>query len=331
MDEIGGYIEFERNHKKMLHENAIKLNCGRRAFSYILESRNIKKIWIPRFTCASVIEPCIKRGVEYRLYSIGMDFLPNDKEIDPRDWVYIINYYGQISNDKISRLRNRFPKTVVDNAQAYFQMPNDDVDTFYTCRKFFGVADGAILYSSSRIEMQLDTDESYQRMTFLMGRYERNASEFYELYNSNNEMFDNEQIKKMSLLTMNILKGIDYENVKDVRTRNFEYLHEHLGDMNKLDLTVPEGAYMYPLYINGGDIVRKRMIEKRIYIPILWPDVFNISQPNSIEYDMARNILPLPVDQRYGGAEMERIVREIRSLSCELSRAGEDHKDKGYL
>lgn len=38
--EIGGYIEFERYKRKMLHEGAIKLNCGRNALSYLIEAKN---------------------------------------------------------------------------------------------------------------------------------------------------------------------------------------------------------------------------------------------------------------------------------------------------
>ena len=45
MKEIGGYIELDDFHGKMLHENAKHLNCGRTALMYLIESRNIKKLW----------------------------------------------------------------------------------------------------------------------------------------------------------------------------------------------------------------------------------------------------------------------------------------------
>ena len=34
MKEYGGYIEFETFHGKMLHDNAVALNCGRGALEY---------------------------------------------------------------------------------------------------------------------------------------------------------------------------------------------------------------------------------------------------------------------------------------------------------
>ncbi|MBO5560987.1 MAG: hypothetical protein J6A07_05000, partial [Firmicutes bacterium] len=64
---------------------------------------------------------------------------------------------------------------IIDNTQAYFQMPVNGVDTFYTCRKFFGVTDGAVLYTASAVDTELDIDESYTRMTYILGRFERSA------------------------------------------------------------------------------------------------------------------------------------------------------------
>ena len=42
MKEYGGYIEFETFHGKMLHDNAVALNCGRGALEYICEAKKIR-------------------------------------------------------------------------------------------------------------------------------------------------------------------------------------------------------------------------------------------------------------------------------------------------
>ena len=191
------------------------------------------------------------------MLSIGLDFKPIIKEWD--GWLYVVNFYGQLSNDYLTSLGDRI---IVDNAQAYFQEPISGVDTLYTCRKFFGVADGAILYTDKLIRVE-EQDESFERMHFLLGRYERSASEFYAEYVENNHFFKNEPIKRMSKLTENLLHGIDYEMVKKKRTQNFSYLHDGLHTVNKLDLSVPDGAFMYPLYIENGAEVRKQLQAKK--------------------------------------------------------------------
>ena len=71
---------------------------------------------------------------------------------------------------------------------------------------------------------------------------------------------------------------------------------------------------MYPLYIENGAVIRKQLQAKNIFIPTLWPAVFNLCEENELEYDMAKNILPIPVDQRYGIEDMKYIVEEIRTL-----------------
>lgn len=311
MKEIGGYIEFEKNHMPMLHEGAVALNCGRNALWYLCRAKHIRKLAIPKFLCSSVSNVCQKAAVEYRHYSIGLDFLPKNLELKRDEWLYLVNYYGQVSNEAIETLKKKYGKLIVDNAQAYFQMPVYGVDTLYTCRKYFGVPDGAFLYTDVLLAEELPFDESYERMRFLLGRFERTASEFYSEYVANNHLFAEEPIKRMSKLTDNLLRGVDYEFVRNRRTDNFNALHEALKARNRLKLVIPEGTFMYPFYIEKGAELRKRLQKEKIYIPTLWSDVFDVCTENEPEYDMANNILPLPVDQRYGQKEMKIILEKI--------------------
>lgn len=312
--ELGGYIELDTYTYPMLHDDGIKLNCGKNALAYLVETKDIRKIALPKFMCASCSDELKKYGVQVRYYSIGMDFKPIEIQVEENEWLYLVNYYGQISSDYVKALKQQCDRLIVDHVQAYFQMPEDDVDTIYSCRKYFGVADGAILYTNKVLGRVLQQDESFERMHFLLGRYERTASEFYSEYVSNNGLFVDEPIKRMSRLTENLLHAIDYERVKQRRTENFAYLHERLKQINKLALSIPEGAFMYPLYIENGSEIRKKLQAEKIYIPTLWPDVFEICDETELEYDMAKNILPLPVDQRYDENDMEYIVTRIEEI-----------------
>lgn len=307
MREIGGYIELDTFKGSMLHSTGIKLNSGRNALAYLIKAKKIRKILMPKFMCNSCDKILEDNDVVVKYYSIGMDFIPKDIERETDEWIYIVNYYGQLSTDDIKVFGG---KIICDNAQAYFNEPLEDIDSLYTCRKFFGVADGAILYTDCWLE-DIPQSESFNRMHFLLGRYERTASEFYQEYVDNNDFFVNEPIKRMSKLTENLLHGINYEFVKNQRTENYTYLYEKLFDINRLNLKIPIGAFMYPLYVDNGFEIRKIMQKKKIYIPTLWPNVFNICEEKELEYDMARNILPLPVDQRYNRDDMEYLLMEI--------------------
>lgn len=312
MIEIGGYIELDTYRLPMLHENAIKLNCGRNALAYLIESKNIKKLYIPKFNCDCITDLCKRMNIEFDTYSIDKSFRPIfNKELNAGEWFYLINYYGQISNTEIEVYKGKYKNIIVDNAQAYFQMPVEGIDTLYTCRKFFGVSDGAILYTDKKLNRKLDIDESFKRMRFVLGRFERSASEFYIESSENNDLFDNESIKYMSKLTHNLLHGIDYGYVGKKRTTNFEYLDKIFKDKNQLQLSTPNGAFMYPLLVSNGAEIRKELQQKKIYIPVLWPNVLNECSEESIEYNFAKNILPLPCDQRYSEEEMEYMSKLI--------------------
>lgn len=313
MKEIGGYLELEKFNMPMLHEGAVALNCGRNALAYLIKAKKIPKIKIPRFLCDSVRETCEREKVTVSSYSITPDFLPEDIVLDDNEWLYIVNYYGQLNNEIIKQFLLKYDRIIIDNAQAYFQMPITGVDTLYTCRKFFGVSDGAFLYTNTKFLEELEFDESFERMTFVLGRFERNASEFYMQASENNNFFKNESIKKMSKLTDNLLHAVDYNSVMKRRTENFAYLNNAFIKINQLNLTIPDGAFMYPLYIKNGMEVRKRLQEKKIYIPTLWPDVFEHSDAFELEYDYASNILPLPVDQRYDENDMDVIIDTVNS------------------
>ena len=68
-----------------------------------------------------------------------------------------------------------------------------------------------------------------------------------------------------------------------------------------------EGAFMYPFFHEMGYEIREELQKKKIYTPILWPNVLNTCNKNSMAFNMAGNIVALPVDQRYGLDEMKYI------------------------
>lgn len=314
MREIGGYIELDSYRGKMLHEDGIRLNCGRCALEYIIKAHKICKILVPKFMCDSNDKVLQESGVKITYYNIGLNLKPILPKREKNEWLYLVNYYGQLTNEYIKSLGENI---IVDNAQAYFQNPIEGLVTVYACRKFFGVSDGAILYSNKTIEVS-DQDESFHRMNYLLGRYERSASEFYDEYVENNELFANAKIKKMSKLTENLLRGIDYEFVKGRRTENFLYLHEKLSGINQLELISPVGPFMYPLLISNGEEVRKVLQKNKIYIPTLWPDVFGVCKEDELEFNLAKNILPLPIDQRYSVEEMNYMLDLIMKCVNEV-------------
>lgn len=317
LKEIGGYMELDTYSLPMMHNNAVALNCGRNALAYLIEVKNIRKILLPYFLCDSVKNICEKCDLKIRYYHTDFNFKPVFDQIEQDEWIYIVNYYGQLEKEYIKEIRRKFDNVIIDNAQAYFADPIENTDTIYTCRKFIGVCDGAFLYTDKLIDRKLDTDESFDRMNFVLGRFERNGSEFYNESSINNKFFNDEPIKYMSKLTRNLLHAVDYKKIEEKRRNNFNLLHKNLCDYNELDLRECIGPYMYPLLVHNAENIRKGLIKKKIYIPILWPNVLDELDENALEFYFAKNILPLPCDQRYDRDDMSVVVKEIKNMLCE--------------
>lgn len=313
MKEIGGYFGFEKFSGCEYHEGAVKLNCARNALLYIVKARNIKKVHLPYFLCESVADALSRQVIQTEFYRLGRDFKPITHPTTKRDEIfYLVNYYGQISSEDIAAYKDASCNLVVDNVQAFFDKPVAGVDTLYSCRKYFGVPDGAYLYTDAPKIEGLKKESAMGGVSHLIGRFEGRASDYYADFKQHDKQFRGSDIKDMSDFSGNILKAVDYEKVIKKREDNFKVLAQGLAAKNGLNIKMPKGPYCYPFYIKGGMELKKKLAEKKIYVPTLWANA--IGCPDEIASDFAENILPLPCDQRYLAHDMENIVREIKLI-----------------
>ena len=312
MKGIGGYIELDTYFGKEYHEHAIAVNSGRHALEYLIKANNIKKLYLPYVLCSSIKNLCIKCGCNYEMYHVDKKLEPIfHNQLGDNEYLYIVNYYGQLDDACIQALKSNFVNIVVDNAQDFFRNRLDGIDTIYTCRKYFGVCDGGYVYIKNRCNIELSQDISYPRMNYVLGRLEDGAEKFYKESSENNKYFSTVGLKYMSKLTHNLLRGIDYNTVIEKRNKNFEFLNKHLSKKNRLALKQPNGAFMYPFFTQDGIRIKKKLIEHKIYVPTLWNDVFETVGYCDLEADFVNNIVPLPIDQRYDHNDMSYILEVL--------------------
>lgn len=314
MKEIGGYFELEQMCGQELYSDLKALNTGRNALLFLLKARNIRKLYIPYFLCDSVSVLCERYGCEYEYYHIGRDFYPCfDKCLEDGEYLYVVNYYGQIDNASATVLKEKYKNMIFDNVQAFFQPPVKGIDTVYSCRKFFGVPDGAYLSTDASLAEPIPKDRSSDRMRHLLGRFEGIASDYYADFKANDHSFRELELREMSDLTRNLMRGIDYESARRRRNENFAVLSEALGTSNTLSPKAPDGPYCYPFYAENGMDIKKALAAKKIYVATLWPNVLSLADAGETELDYTRSILPLPCDQRYDREDMLRIAEELKN------------------
>lgn len=312
---IGGYFSLELPKYDEYHKNAIRLNTGRNCLEYILLCRHYRKLYIPYYTCAAVLEPIKKLGINYVFYSIDSQFeITDDISLNSEEALLYTNYFG-LKTIYIKRICEKFGyHLIIDNTQAFYANPLSGIDTFYTCRKFFGVADGAYLYTEAKANFAINIDLSYERMNYLIKRIDLTPQEGYADFQKSEENLSHIPIKSMSKLTQRIMQSIDYIQVANQRKSNFLFLHNALKDSNQLVLNYNQEdvPMVYP-YLTIKDKLRDSLIKQHIFIAKYWPNVSEWAIANMYERYLADHLIPLPIDQRYSEKEMNQIIQTIIS------------------
>lgn len=317
---IGGFFQLQLSNGEEYYPSLLKLNTSRNALEYILRVKDYSKIYIPYFTCDTLLEPLLKLGVPYEFYTLDKQLDPIiDFEIGYGECFLYTNYFG-LKQDTVETLSNNIKNLIVDNSQAFFSKPLDKIDTIYSCRKFFGVSDGAYLQLNSSLRLKIETDISFDRFLHLIKTIDVGQENAYKDFVENDKILESNDIKNMSVLTQKILCGINYQNCENARKQNFKYLQEKLAVINELDLEMSVDAVpmIYPFLISN-DKVKTKLIDNKIFVPTYWPNVFKWTNDQMFENHLAKHLVPLPIDHRYTIKDMELIVRVLKDVLYELT------------
>ena len=310
---IGGYFELELPLKEEFHKDALRLNSGKNCLEYILRARQYKKVYIPYYTCDVILRPFEKLHISYEFYHINIH-LELEQEICLKEGEALLftNYFG-LKQNYIESLANKYgSQLIVDNTQAFFAKPFNGIDTFYTCRKFFGVSDGAYLYTDAKLDSHFEQSTSYEHTGHLIKRIDISPEAGFQDFHESDDALADEDIKLMSKFTQRVMQSIDYEDVACRRRANYEILNAALESGNGLKLSMAEDSVpmVYPFFSPSGGL-REKLIGQKIFIARYWPNVLEWTNKDDIEYLFASQIQPLPIDQRYSVKDMNRIVNSI--------------------
>ena len=314
MTPIGGYFELELPQRTEYHSLAIALNTGRNCLEYILRVRSYRHIYLPYFSCEVLLEPFRKLGVEYTFYHVNERLeLVEEIELDVDEAILYINYFG-LKQSYVDALAQRYgKKLIVDNTRAFFSRPLEGIDTFYSCRKFFGVADGAYLYCDKVLDMRLEKDHSWQRMSHLLKRIDESPEAAYGDFKMCEDQLNDNPVREMSSLTRRIMRSIDFNQVVMIRRYNFKHLDDALGIQNRISMQLDSDSVpmVYP-FLSDDETLRQRLIDNKIFVAQYWPNVLALCEKDCTDYRLTKKLVPLPVDQRYGSEEMKLLLSLVK-------------------
>jgi len=312
MKSIGGYFALEIQKGNEYYKNTVSLNTGRNALEYIIKANNVRKIYIPYFTCDVILQPLKNNNILYEFYHINVKLEPifDFSLLKEKDYLLYTNYFG-IKDIFITTELSAIKNIIIDNSQAFFSIPSDLC--FYSARKFFGVADGAYLFSKNRIAENIEQDTSAYRMDHLILRNDFSAEIGFETFLKNDKSLDNQKIKLMSNTTKLLLGNIDYKTIIEKRIKNFQFIESKLKNKNKFDIKLNDSSVpmVYPLWIEDGGFLREKLIANKIYTAKYWTNVLEWCKADSLESNFTNNIVHLPIDQRYTLNDMKIILNYV--------------------
>jgi hypothetical protein len=67
---------------------------------------------------------------------------------------------------------------------------------------------------------------------------------------------------------------------------------------------------VYP-YLTDDTTLRQRLIDNQIFVAKYWSNIAGWCQPDILEYKLMNNLISLPINQRYGVKEMDKIIKIV--------------------
>lgn len=315
MNPIGGYFELADYCECGVfpHHKGCLLNTGRNALEFILCSiGRVRRVYLPYYTCEVVLEPLKKLSIPWSFYAIDLNLEMADKlELGEDEYLIANNYFG-LKDAYIRTLSSIYgDRLIVDCAQAFFAEPLPGIKSFYSCRKFVGVADGGVAYVGTPVDsVGFPEDSTSDHDSHLYTRKEFGAEAGFKEFQENERKLNDQPIRSMSVKTKEILVHIDYELVVNRRRANWQYLHSLLQERNHLSLPGLDSfacPMVYPFMVEDGEQLRRKLIEGKVFVAKYWPNVMD-DGIHKTEFLLSNQIVSIPCDQRYQEVDMERIV-----------------------
>jgi len=320
--EIGSFIEleFRKGHEYYTGNNVARLNSGRAGIYNAVRILGCDTVYLPYYQCKTVQEFLNKKKLRVEYYGIDSEFNPTLTSSRGNAAIVLVNYFGMMSNNRMSELAEKYENVIIDNSQAFFAKPIEECMNVYSARKFIGVPDGAYVIGNNATKHidEYDQDYSSDTSSFLLQRIEYGCEgKTYEARMVNEHRIDAADIKKMSKLTHAILDGTNYDFIVNKRKENYETACHLFDGINMLNARMCYDndcvPMVYPLVVENDGILPK-LLENKIFQGHWWSYLLNEVKRDSFEYWLSRYIIPITIDQRYGKEELKLTFKNIKDF-----------------
>lgn len=302
---------------------------------------------MPTYMCDSVFLPFQHRGWKLVFYHVDTELKTTGEELSRLvlehnpGLLFVHPYFGtdtcRTFRNQMADLQKKDVLVMEDVTQSYYlEEAGKDADFVVgSLRKWYAIPDGGFVASDLPLAGEVrrsGDDYARQRIAPLVRKWEylremkkstgsgaaadklSMKEEYLRQNRAEEEALDDYRgVRCMSRISAAILSGTDEETAAKKRAENYRILYEKINGMKRIrPMSAGEKAaapLYFPVYAKERDGLQQFLRERDIYAPVLWP----IGEENNDwlkegESYIFSHMLALPIDQRYGEAQMNRIA-----------------------
>jgi hypothetical protein len=316
MSSIGGFLPLEIPVPTAAdpYHAAVPLASGRACWHVVLRTCRPRRVLLPFYVCDAILQPLATSGTPHEFYPITDAFRPaDDRTAEAGELMLLVNYFGAMASFVGSSATRDPDRIVVDDTQAFFRRGHPDRWSFNSARKFFGVPDGGYLYGPA-VDVETLPPSDTADCDHLLARLAGEDARAWEQFKQHEARIGIEP-RAMSAVSARLLGGVDMAHARRCRQANFEALHRHLGPLNLIGLPLERAAEDAPMcypFLPARDVDKTALGRRGVFVPTLWPEIESRPE-DGFEWErvVARRLLPLPIDHRYGPCEMDTLAQTL--------------------
>ena len=302
------------------------VRCGREAIrlcaAKIVRETGLRVVYMPALSCHSMWQPFADAGFEIRFYPIDEAFLPHPTIAKGEQAVlFVMLYYGVTDLDYVRSVIRAYPDcvTIADITHSCFDVAAYNTGCDYTVasmRKSIGIVNGGVALS---VERELE-QPAYEPNAFTQLRRKAfeeklrygacKSTECKQNYRAMFAAAEHEIDMSTSIVgadAQSVVQLADCDVAKIARARkaNYRALYRAIEQIDGVQALTPHYAadrgapFSLPIAVCDRDVVQRRLAQRGVYAPVLWPLADAARSMDAFAAKVEREMLSLPIDQRY--------------------------------
>lgn len=318
------------------------LRSGRDAIGLSADLAGRGGALLPAYSCTSMSTPFVVRGYTCVFYPIKPDLSPNSDAVlllarrTLPSVVLLCDYFSaSVPKGLASRLKEEVGNitvvvdvthTVLDLGRRY-----DLAVDFYVAslRKLIGIVNGGFLLSSRDLPYVPEYcpngfTEDRRKAFDLKNEYfythdARAKAEYRRLFAKAEASLEGERcVVGADKASTEQIEGLDVSAIKRARRVNYEHLAARIADCTNCKPLLPEmphtAPFSFPILAEDRDRTQEALASSGVYAPVLWPLDELARRECGVAAQLTQGMLSIPIDQRYGYADIEQIGCVIRKV-----------------